>query len=136
MKLKQLAVPAALLLIAGVYISSRSDELLAAPEKRDIVIRAENFVRRINRHDYAACCAAFDELMKSSMSQERMKETFGPILDTLGAFRGFGRVNVRRRGPAGTGYTVCTVRCLYEHGTAAYTILFNKAHAIGGLYIK
>lgn len=136
MKKRYWVVPAALLLLAGMYIGNNDQQKLSSTEKNEVIIRAKNFIRRINRIEYQGCYSLFDENLKSSMTLEQMTHTFDKILDSLGDFEKFKGISINLHESLGEEYVVCAIKCDYSMGVATYTISFNQKLEIGGLYIK
>ena len=135
MKKKAIAAVAASTLLLGVYIGTGLSGIPSSV-KNDLSLRAKNFVRRLNRRDYKACIAAFDEAMKNSTDEDTLARTFGPALDVLGGFVRFRVVNFSRTEKAEPGSVLCFVRCEYENGPAVFSILFNSRSEISGLHLK
>ena len=71
MKKRYLVVPAALLLLAGMYMGNNDQPKLSSAEKNEVIIRAKNFIRRINRREYESCYSLFDGKLKESMTLNR-----------------------------------------------------------------
>ncbi len=136
MKKRYLVVPAALLLLAGMYMGNNDQPKLSSAEKNEVIIRAKNFIRRINRREYESCYSLFDGKLKESMTLEQMAQTFDRILDSIGSFEKFKGISVNLHESPEEDYVVCSIKCDYSLGSATYTISFNQKLEIGGLYIK
>ncbi len=136
MKKRYLVIPAALLLLTGMYIGSESKPKITSSVKNDIIMRSKNFIQRLHRRDYHSCYTLFDERMKASMSEERLKATFDRVLDSLGDFVRFKSVSISSHEAFSDEFIICSIKCEYANGSASYTISFNKELEIGGLYIK
>ncbi len=134
MKKRYLVIPAAMILGVGLYIGSRCS--MQSTDRAELSMRAKNFVRRLNRRDYASCFESFDAKMQSSMGVEQMRATFDPILDTLGEFVEFRGATVTMRDTDGPEYYRCALHCDYSEGPAIITILFNRMMEVAGVYIK
>ena len=135
MKRRDLAIAAAAALLIGVYIGTRTGGVNATL-KNDLALRGKNFVRRLNRRDYEACVTAFDLSSDTGLDAERLKNAFGPALDTLGGFVRFRSVSFSRPDRSEAGNILCTIKCDYENAQAVYSILFNDRKEICGLHLK
>ena len=67
---------------------------------------------------------------------EKLRETFDPIVDSLGDFLCFRNAAVTKKNYDGSIYTLCTLRCSYDKGGAVFTILFNEENKIDGVYVR
>ena len=97
MKKRYLTIPAALSVVLGVCVFCKSRDRVPADEKIDLVMRAKNFVRRLNRREYENCCEMFGETMAESNPVEKLRETFDPIVDSLGDFLCFRNAAVTKK---------------------------------------
>ena len=131
MRKRDLAAAGLLLLMAGIYIGCKygADSSI---DKEEYIIRAKNFVRRINRRDYEDCRLAFDDTLQSTMPTEKLGQTFDPILETLGEFKRFRGTGISKRDSG----IYALVKCEYEKGPASFTIIFDEEGAVSGIYVK
>ena len=136
MKKRYLTIPAALSVVLGVCVFCKSRDRVPVDEKINLVMRAKNFVRRLNRREYENCCEMFGETMAESNPVEKLRETFDPIVDSLGDFLCFRNAAVTKKNYDGNIYTLCTLRCSYDKGGAVFTILFNEENKIDGVYVR
>lgn len=127
---------AALLLLAGMYIGSKSQQRPQAADKTELIATSKDFINRLNRRDYAGCTSQFDDYLSKTMDADRMKQTFEPILDAMGDFVRFRSSTISRSNNPEHRYTICSIKCEYQEGTTTYTIIFDENKEIGGLYVK
>lgn len=136
MKKRYAAIPAALCVILGVCVFCESRNKVPADEKIDLVMRSKNFIRRLNRREFDSCCDMFGDTMAENNPAEKLKETFEPIMDSLGDFRCFRSATVTKKKYDGEEYTLCAVKGCYDKGDAAFTILFDEENKIDGVYVR
>ena len=136
MKKRYVVIPAALSILIGICAFSGKGKQVPADEKIELVMRAKNFVRRLNRREYENCHEMFGETMAESNPVEKLRETFDPIVDSLGDFLCFRSASVTRKNYDGSLYTLCTLRCSYDKGSAVFTVLFNEENKIDGVYVR
>lgn len=134
MKKRYIVVPAALALLFASLTGG--SELPEGFEKNRVLKKAKYFINRLNAGDYENCYGSFNPIMESSMTLEKLKITMDPILHVLGDFVRYKGVSLSSKKILGTDYAVCTVKCIYENGTANFTLSLDKDMKIGGLYIK
>ena len=135
MKKRYIIIPA-LILSLGLFIGCSSKKLPEGFNEVQVVDNAKRFIENINNKNYENCYSQFSEIMKNSMTEDSLKTTFDPILESLGAFKEFKKVSLSNATSFGTDYAVCIVTCQYEKGEATYTVSLDKEMLVGGLYIK
>ncbi|MDY6037567.1 MAG: DUF3887 domain-containing protein [Eubacterium sp.] len=132
-----LVIPAALTLLAGLYILNKQADGLTATERTEVSMRAKNFVRRLNRRELDTCYKAFSPTMSGKTSIERFHAIFDPILEYLGEFVEFRGGSVSKKTyTSGTIYYTCNLKCDFENGRALFTIIFDKDMEIAELFVK
>ena len=136
MKKRYAAIPAALCIVLGICVFCESKKTVPAEEKIDLVMRSKNFIRRMNRREFENCCDMFSETMAENNPAEKLRDTFEPVLDSLGDFRCFKNAVVTKKIYDGSEYILCTLRGIYEEGTAVFTILFGGDSTIDGVYVR
>lgn len=134
MKKRYIVVPAALALLLAACTGS--SELPDGYEKNQVLNKSKMFIKKLDARDYDGCFACFNPMMKASLSKERLTSTMNPILDVLGDFVRLKGISLTSKKALGTNYAVCTLKCVYEHGAANFTLLLDSDLKIGGLYIK
>lgn len=135
MKKKFIIVPAMALLL-GICVGCSGDEVPAGFDKEQITESSKVFIESLNQGDFEKCYEQFNDVMKSSMDQEKLENTFKPILEGLGSFVEFKSKSLSQNKSLGVDYAVCIVKCAYKNGEATYTISLDKDLKVGGLYIK
>ena len=93
-KKRYLAVPAALVLLGGLYIISKQSDGLLTSERIEIAMRSKNFVHNLNRGDFDACYNRLSPDMQDKTGIERLHALLDPILGFLGKFEEFRGGNI------------------------------------------
>ncbi|MGF6376784.1 hypothetical protein M2140_001862 [Clostridiales Family XIII bacterium PM5-7] len=135
MKKKYIILPAMMLLL-GICVGCSGDNLPAGFEKEQVVDQSKSFIRLLTEREYAKCYDQFNDIMKNSMDQKKLENTFNSIFEGLGGFVRFKSESLSQSKSLGVDYAVCVIKCLYENGEATFTISLDKDLQIGGLYIK
>ena len=136
MKKSKFVIPAAMLLLAGVYIGMRQAGAGTSSHRLEYAMRCKNFVRRVNRRDYAACLSSMSGELRETMNEDRLRRIFDPILDELGDFRYFRSFSLRHREAQEAVLPACQLKGEYENGSCEFTILFDPDLKISGLHVK
>ena len=129
-------VPAALVLLGGLYIVSKQSDGLLTSERIEIAMRSKNFVHNLNRGDFDACYNSLSPDMQDKTGIERLHALLDPILGFLGKFEEFRGGNISRERHKDTSTYVCNLKCDYENGRAIFTIILDEKMNIVNLYIK
>jgi hypothetical protein len=136
-KAKGLVIPAAFLLLAGIYIGSNRNKAVNPARRAEIIRRTKRFIGLINSRNYSRCYEKFDEHMKSSSNLSDAEYKFDTILKTLGEFKQFRTSQVFKPDDnMNTSDIACSVRCSYDAGDVIITVIFNKEKKVSGIYIK
>ena len=136
MKKRYIVVPAAMALLLGICASCAANELPSGFDRDQVIETSEGFIDQLNAQDYESCYDQFSDLMKESMSQKKLENTFTSIFEGLGGFVRFKSVSLSSSKSLGVEYAVCIVKCQYENEAATFTISLDKDMKVGGLYIK
>lgn len=136
MKKRYIVVPAAMALLLGICASCAANELPSGFDRDQVIDTSKGFIDQLNGQEYESCYDQFSDLMKESMSQKKLENTFTSIFEGLGGFVRFKSESLSSSKSLGVEYAVCTVKCQYENGVATFTISLDKDMKIGGLYIK
>lgn len=113
-----------------------SGDLPEGFEKDRVLKKAKYFIKCLNRRDYDKCYQAFNAIMESSMTLKKLQTTMDPIFDVLGKFVRVKGISLTSKKVLGADYAVCTIKCIYEHGAANFTLSLDRDLKLGGLYIK
>lgn len=136
MKKRYIVVPAAMALLLGICASCAANELPSGFDRDQVIKTSEGFIDQLNAKDYAFCYDQFSDVMKESMSQKKLENTFTSIFEGLGGFVRFKSVSLSSSKSLGVEYAVCIVKCQYENEAATFTRSLDKDMKVGGLYIK
>ncbi len=134
MKKRYFMVPAAMVLLLGVYLSE--SPLPDGFEKNSVYKTAKSFIISLSGRQYDRCYRRFSGNMQTAMDREKLQSTLDTVLAGLGDFVRFKGISVCPKKILGEDYAVCTVKCIYENGPATYTISLDKNLLVSGLYIK
>lgn len=135
MKKRYIILPAMMLLL-GICVGCSGDDLPEDFEKDQVIDSSKSFIRLLGEGDYEECYNQFSDIMKNSMGQQKLENTFKPIFEGLGGFVRFKSESLSKSKSLGVEYAVCIIKCLYENGEATYTISLDNHMKVGGLYIK
>ena len=86
-------------------------------------------VNDMEQGDFAAVVGAFDDTMRSSLSEEKLAETWHTAVDAKGAFESITGASVN----SAQGYGVTTVVARHAGGSVAVQFSFSSDRRVGGL---
>ena len=89
-------------------------------------------VNDMEQGDFAAVVGAFDDTMRSSLSEEKLAETWHTAVDAKGAFESITGASVN----SAQGYGVTTVVAQHAGGSVAVQFTFSSDRKVGGLYLR
>lgn len=89
-------------------------------------------VNDMEQGDFAAVVGAFDDTMRSSLSEEKLAETWHTTVDAKGAFESITGASVN----SAQGYGVTTVVARHAGGSVAVQFSFSSDRRVGGLYLR
>ena len=89
-------------------------------------------VNDMEQGDFAAVVGAFDDTMRSSLSEEKLAETWHTAVDAKGAFESITGASVN----SAQGYGVTTVVARHAGGSVAVQFSFSSDRRVGGLYLR
>lgn len=89
-------------------------------------------VNNMEQGDFAAVVGAFDDTMRSSLSEEKLAETWHTAVDAKGAFESITGASVN----SAQGYGVTTVVARHASGSVAVQFTFSSDRKVGGLYLR
>ena len=89
-------------------------------------------VNDMEQGDFAAVVGAFDDTMRSSLSEEKLAETWHTAVDAKGAFESITGASVN----SVQGYGVTTVVARHAGGSVAVQFSFSSDRRVGGLYLR
>ena len=89
-------------------------------------------VNDMEQGDFAAVVGAFDDTMRSSLSEEKLAETWRTAVDAKGAFESITGASVN----SAQGYGVTTVVVRHAGGSVAVQFSFSSDRRVGGLYLR
>lgn len=89
-------------------------------------------VNDMEQGDFAAVVGAFDDTMRSSLSEEKLAETWRTAVDAKGAFESITGASVN----SAQGYGVTTVVARHAGGSVAVQFSFSSDRRVGGLYLR
>ena len=134
MKKRYYMVPAAMALL--LLVCAGENKLPEGFDKNAVYKTARNFILNLNKKEYNCCYSLFNKKMQTAMDREKLQSTLDSVLASLGEFVRFKGISAAPKKILGQDYTVCTVKCVYENGSATYTLSLDRDLKIGGLYIK
>lgn len=128
-----------LLLSAGLVLAllagcSGTQPLPEGLDAATLEADAKQVVEQLNDRDWAALNSYFDD---ESLTEENWEESFGPLLDEMGAFEGYENVVT-------TGYTepeteveygVVLLTCNYENDQRVYQVTFSTDGKVAGFHV-
>ena len=121
--IRWLATVGCILLFSGLSVaqekSSTEDEL---------IVKARAFLSALDRGDYEAAAADFDENMMKVSGPDKLAEFWKQVPDRLGAFK---RQTAARRDKLAS-YDIALVTCEFEKVTLDARVVFDKAGKIAG----
>ena len=103
-----------------------------------VLSSAQEMIALLNERDYDSAAELFSDRLAAAIPRDTLSVTFDPILDNLGAFEtvkdsiAYGATDEA----SGDAYAVAIVVCKYANGSAQYTLSFDKAYQLIGIYIK
>ena len=89
-------------------------------------------VNDMEQGDFAAVVGAFDDTMRSSLSEEKLVETWHTAVDAKGAFESITGASVN----SAQGYGVTTVVARHAGGSVAVQFSFSSDRRVSGLYLR
>lgn len=135
--MKKIGIIAALLavcLLLGACAPKLSEKFSAD----ELTRQAEADIALINTRDFDAVVARVREDLRANLTAASLEEAWGAALDSLGAYAG-----VKSAGTTGTtdkqtgeAYGVTVTVAEYENGAATFTLTYNEALELVGLYMK
>ena len=93
-----------------------------------LIIKARAFLDALNRGDFQAAAADFDETMMKVSGPEKLAEFWKQVPNQLGAFK---KQTAARRDQLGP-YDIALVTCEFERMTLDARVVFDKAGKIAG----
>lgn len=114
-----------------MLLSACGEEKVDEATAEKYVAKAEELVLDLNEENYEAVYEQFNQTMKAGLPVEEMKG-LGPVIEASGEFEAFDDAAVELN----EGYYVVVLVGKYSNDKRVFTISFNEADEIGGLYIK
>ncbi len=108
-------------------------------EEKEVKEAAEEMVNLINEGKLSEVYEdSFIPVLKNSVELEELQETVDYVLDKLGEFQSFEKVQVKgvKDKNTGTQYATAVVLAKYEEGNAMFTISFDTDMMCAGFFIK
>ena len=97
--------------------------------RADLVKTAQGLVEQLAKGDYAAALAAFDPVLKASVSEDVLKQSWQQLIDQLGAYQ------AQTGTQTGTvqSYQAVWVTCQFKNGSMDVQVLFNVQDRVVGM---
>lgn len=134
---KRKMIPAVIFCIGSIlYIRSKRSMRIEDSIINFFKNRGVEIVNRINNFEYSECYRDFDDEMKKSMPEERLANTFKPVLSAMGDLLNIDDIDVYTNETLGDEYIICEVNCSYTKGPLTYKIVFNRDAKTSGLHLK
>ena len=108
-------------------------------EETEVKEAAEEIVNLINEGKLSKVYEdSFIPVLRNSVELEELQETVDYVLDKLGEFQDFEKVQVKgvKDKNTGTQYATAVVLAKYEEGNAMFTISFDTDMMCAGFFIK
>jgi fermentation-respiration switch protein FrsA (DUF1100 family) len=117
----RIVLPIALVLLAANDLSADSDE----PEAL-----ARKFVEQLQKENFDAAVADFDDTMRKAIPPEKLKEIWKGLQDKFGKLKEFGKL----RSEKADKYDFVFVPCVFEKLTLEAKLTFTKDRQVTGLF--
>lgn len=106
-------------------------------DEQTLLDAADRVVQQMNSKDYDALTANFTEEMAAAITAEELDELWGPVIDAAGEFQGLASavtaVDEQNDPPA---FVTVVSRATYQNAQVVFTLSFDSAYRISGLYFK
>jgi hypothetical protein len=120
-----------LLAISRQAAQQRFSQSAADSEHRHLAARAAEVVGQVDRGAWEQVMADWDDVMRSELSVERVKQGWDQIVASAGPLQTIGHSSVARKGP----YRIADVPLIFEHGPMKARVVFNHEDKISGLFV-
>ncbi len=100
-----------------------------------IEAQAKEALDALNAQDYAKLTGLYAEELQANIPAESWAETFDPLFDTLGPFEEYKSIKVGGAEQEGVLYAVAVAKCKYQNGSKTYTLTYDAAGQLIGLFI-
>lgn len=94
--------------------------------------KAKEVLTIMNNREYEKLS---EMLQGTAVPAERWRTSLGPVLDKLGEFQEFGKVQVMGEEKDGVQYAVALVECKYSEGKAIFSVNFTAGYELSGLWL-
>ncbi len=98
----------------------------------DLEARALAMVENLNKGDYAAASAEFDDKMLAALPGNKLQETWEGLLAQTGAFQNITGTYSEEAG----GYKLIFVTCVFEKAAIDVRVAFNSEGKISGMFFQ
>ncbi len=108
-------------------------------DETEVKEAAEEMVNLINAGELSKVYEnSFTPVLTNSVKLEELQETVDYVLDKLGEFQSFEKVQIKgvKDKNTGTQYATAVVLAKYEEGNAMFTISFDTDMMCAGFFIK
>lgn len=127
---RALALAMALALAAGLCACGAS--VPEGMEEEAVKQAAEQTIRLLDEGDYAALMDTMDDTLREAMTEEDWAETWQPLAQELGALTGVERHSLVEK----DGFAVDVAKAQYENGALTFTLSYDTAYRLAGIYMK
>ena len=124
------------LLISFALVSCGQKSLPDGFDGDEVLKSARGVVEQLSKKDYTGVVEQFSSVMEG-LDEKTLSETMEQKLDDLGEFVSVSSEDLTGGSLEKTGdFATAVLVCEYQHGSATYTISFDKDGWICGLYVK
>lgn len=136
MKNRLAATCLALLLIGAIYLAAKEKGGVNSSEGFKASSLSKSFLKLINHRNYDQCRDLMAHSLRGTMSTNRLKKLFDPIMDTMGTFNHAKVMSMEKVFLEDKDYVLCKIKSIYEKGSLNLSILVNPELQIEGVYLK
>ena len=131
-------IAALILLVLLASGCKRLPEMDASYGEEAVAAAAQEIVALANAGDYESICGLIRTDLKASITPEALKDAWGPTMEAAGDFVETGKLSFYGTDDPATGESYATVilSARYAHKQLTYTLSFDHALNVVGLYLK
>lgn len=122
-----LVIPMMLLVACGgdAKLSEKFNE-------EEVKSAAQTVITSLDANDFEKVYEISNDKLKEVLNEEKLKETFEPINEKIGAYKETTKTALK----GGEGIATVVAIAQYENGKVQYTISFDEEMKLSGLYVK